>query len=412
MMPAQSSGVASASAMRVGQRVGEVLAHDGVLGVAAVGVVAGEARLRAEVLVAAPAVRADAAGAAQPGDADALRRRRSGRQPGPSASTTPTTWWPGMTRARCGGSSPSTTCRSVRQMPQTRTRTRISPGPGSGIGRSTRCSGRALDRRRLLEHHGAHERDCAARVVDRRQGCPRTRGRPECDLIEQRCAGWQAAASAASMPARYGLRGSTPRGGSRRQATLTPRRRGRLPLPASSRAATWRVALPLFLLLLAIYVAQLPPARRGRQHSDPAAAVQPPARGQPRTSTSSPGSATRAADLPVLRPPPRRRTSTRCRPSPRRWSSRRSTCCRRGGWRTTGIAYDDVRARVIDGGHGAHRGGDADRALRRLLFVVLRRLTTWRWALALTLIYGLGTSTWSISSQALWAHGLSAALRW
>ena len=39
--------------------------------------------------------------------------------------------------------------------------------------------------------------------------------------------------------------------------------------------------------------------------------------------------------------------------------------------------------------------------------IASRRLTTWRWALALTLIYGLGASTWSISSQALWAHGLS-----
>ena len=42
-----------------------------------------------------------------------------------------------------------------------------------------------------------------------------------------------------------------------------------------------------------------------------------------------------------------------------------------------------------------------------LLFVVLRRLTTRRWALALTLVYALGTSTWSISSQALWPHALS-----
>jgi hypothetical protein len=42
-----------------------------------------------------------------------------------------------------------------------------------------------------------------------------------------------------------------------------------------------------------------------------------------------------------------------------------------------------------------------------LLFLVLRRLTTWRWALVLAVVYALGTSTWSISSQALWAHGLS-----
>src|SRR5262249_36736804 len=42
---------------------------------------------------------------------------------------------------RRGGSSPSTTCRSVRQTPQTSTRISTSPGPGSGTGRSSRRSG-------------------------------------------------------------------------------------------------------------------------------------------------------------------------------------------------------------------------------------------------------------------------------
>jgi hypothetical protein len=42
-----------------------------------------------------------------------------------------------------------------------------------------------------------------------------------------------------------------------------------------------------------------------------------------------------------------------------------------------------------------------------LLYLALRRLTTVRWALALTLLYAFGTTTWVISSQALWAHGLS-----
>src|SRR5258708_19738773 len=41
-----------------------------------------------------------------------------------------------MTGDFFGGSSPSTTCRSVRQTPQTSTRTSISPGPGSGFGSS------------------------------------------------------------------------------------------------------------------------------------------------------------------------------------------------------------------------------------------------------------------------------------
>src|SRR5258707_6760205 len=41
-----------------------------------------------------------------------------------------------MTGDLFGGRSPSTTCRSVRQTPQTSTRTSISPGPGSGFGSS------------------------------------------------------------------------------------------------------------------------------------------------------------------------------------------------------------------------------------------------------------------------------------
>src|SRR5258708_38584994 len=46
-----------------------------------------------------------------------------------------------MTGDFFGGSSPSTTCRSVRQTPQTSTRTSISPGPGSGFGSSTIARG-------------------------------------------------------------------------------------------------------------------------------------------------------------------------------------------------------------------------------------------------------------------------------
>src|SRR5258708_8155841 len=46
-----------------------------------------------------------------------------------------------MTGDFFGGSSPSTTCRSVRQTPQTSTRTSISPGPGSGLGSSSIARG-------------------------------------------------------------------------------------------------------------------------------------------------------------------------------------------------------------------------------------------------------------------------------
>jgi hypothetical protein len=72
------------------------------------------------------------------------------------------------------------------------------------------------------------------------------------------------------------------------------------------------------------------------------------------------------------------------------------------------IGYDDVRARVVI--VVAERIAAATLAAlsASVLFVVLCGLTTTRWALFLTLVYGLGTSTWSISSQALWPHALSA----
>jgi hypothetical protein len=40
-----------------------------------------------------------------------------------------------------------------------------------------------------------------------------------------------------------------------------------------------------------------------------------------------------------------------------------------------------------------------------LLLMLLQRITTVRWAWCLTLVYALGTETWSVSSQALWQHG-------
>src|SRR5581483_1688128 len=64
-------------AERVGNRVSEVLADDGILRVAAVVIVAGEARVGAEILAAAPAICARAAGFAQPGHPDARARREA-----------------------------------------------------------------------------------------------------------------------------------------------------------------------------------------------------------------------------------------------------------------------------------------------------------------------------------------------
>src|SRR5579863_4686042 len=42
-----------------------------------------------------------------------------------------------------------------------------------------------------------------------------------------------------------------------------------------------------------------------------------------------------------------------------------------------------------------------------VLLLLLKRITTPRWAWPLTLVYALATETWSISSQALWQHGPS-----
>jgi hypothetical protein len=61
--------------------------------------------------------------------------------PGPVATTSPTTSWPGVTSGAFGGRSPSARCRSVRHTPQQMTRTSNWPGPGSGTGRSISLSG-------------------------------------------------------------------------------------------------------------------------------------------------------------------------------------------------------------------------------------------------------------------------------
>jgi hypothetical protein len=72
-----------------------------------------------------------------------------------------------------------------------------------------------------------------------------------------------------------------------------------------------------------------------------------------------------------------------------------------------GVGYDDVRARVVIVVMERIAAALLTVLSAAVLFMVLRRLTTHRWALALTFIYALGTSTWSISSQALWPHALS-----
>jgi hypothetical protein len=72
------------------------------------------------------------------------------------------------------------------------------------------------------------------------------------------------------------------------------------------------------------------------------------------------------------------------------------------------IPYDDVRARVLIVVMERLSAAILTALSALLVFFTLDRLVARNWAIALTLIYGLGTSAWSISSQALWAHGLAA----
>jgi len=71
------------------------------------------------------------------------------------------------------------------------------------------------------------------------------------------------------------------------------------------------------------------------------------------------------------------------------------------------IALDDVRARLLIVVMERISAALLTALSATALFLVLTRLVTQRWALVLTATYALGTSTWSISSQALWPHALS-----
>src|SRR5213083_2968292 len=68
--------------------------------------------------------------------------RVSGAKRSPPERTRPTTWCPSTSGSFGSGSSPSATCRSVRQTPQAETSTSTSPGPGSGSGSVASCNGR------------------------------------------------------------------------------------------------------------------------------------------------------------------------------------------------------------------------------------------------------------------------------
>lgn len=71
------------------------------------------------------------------------------------------------------------------------------------------------------------------------------------------------------------------------------------------------------------------------------------------------------------------------------------------------IPYDDVRAQLLFVVMERLVAAALTALSAALLFIVLRRLVNGRWAIAITLLYGLGTSTWRFSGQALWTHVLS-----
>ncbi len=71
------------------------------------------------------------------------------------------------------------------------------------------------------------------------------------------------------------------------------------------------------------------------------------------------------------------------------------------------VDYSDTRARVVFVLMERLSAAVLTALSALVLNFVLCRLTTERWALALTLLYALGTSTFSISSQALWSHALA-----
>ncbi len=127
--------------MRSGDRIVEAGEGEGEGGIrqhmsgkAAVSRIAGEERIVAEVLPIGDAVGTAAAGAPQPWNADACAERSMG-DPIPDCLDDTDNLVPGTMGSFGLGSSPSTTCKSVRQTAQASTRTKTSPDPGRRVGR-------------------------------------------------------------------------------------------------------------------------------------------------------------------------------------------------------------------------------------------------------------------------------------
>ncbi len=71
------------------------------------------------------------------------------------------------------------------------------------------------------------------------------------------------------------------------------------------------------------------------------------------------------------------------------------------------VPYDDVRARVVIVVMERLSAAVMTALSVSLLFVILSRMVTPGWALGLALTQALGTTTWVVSSQALWPHTLA-----
>ena len=125
MIPAHRSGATCSSSNRSGAGRRSARRRR-ILGVATVGIPPRERRVHAQV--PSPRRQNRHTPHVRRSHATPIRSPGSNRvAPSPSASTCPTTSWPGTTSGACGARSPSARCRSVRHTPQTPTRNRTSP---------------------------------------------------------------------------------------------------------------------------------------------------------------------------------------------------------------------------------------------------------------------------------------------
>jgi len=141
MIPAHKSGAASQVGEVVGHAIGEPGRRRDLGRKPAVGCPAGEISRSAQILAPAATETAGAAGAVQPGHAHPLPEAKLGHAraqlghpgPPPGALESPDCAGPGK--------SPSTTCKSVRQIAQVETAMRTSSAARTGEGISRKCSG-------------------------------------------------------------------------------------------------------------------------------------------------------------------------------------------------------------------------------------------------------------------------------